>query len=279
MVPRGLTHTTQAWKRRVICVGRLAENGCVRRTIWRRSTCLDLGFRRCRVWFPLGPWALCRRPSAQITSGEIEIASSTGGHFATRASAGKRAFLGPSREMNGNRTPHFGKPADSIAAFRPWPVSATGRREARRLPSSSSGPPAEAAPSSRRDPVVETRRFEVSAKYADLFSRFSVAYYVPCAPSITPASRRARAESGWKSAGELAPVITMLDDRLSKIDQRMPTDLPAESLMLFREIRLDCFDRSHLEPSSRLPSVQAVCAAMSPVGVWWRWKAHGSRQR
>lgn len=62
---------------------------------------------------------MANRTSAQIASGQIDAAISTwAGHFATWASGGKRAFLAPLAEMNGNWTPYYGKPADFIAAYR-----------------------------------------------------------------------------------------------------------------------------------------------------------------
>ena len=62
---------------------------------------------------------LANRTSAQIASGQIDAAISTwAGYFATWASAGKRAFLAPLPEMNGNWTPYYGNPADFIAAYR-----------------------------------------------------------------------------------------------------------------------------------------------------------------
>ncbi len=58
------------------------------------------------------------RTSAQVANGQIDGAIATfAGHFATWASAGKRAFIAPFPEMNGDWTPYYDDPATFIRAY------------------------------------------------------------------------------------------------------------------------------------------------------------------
>jgi hypothetical protein len=59
------------------------------------------------------------RSAAEIASGRIDAALTTwAGLFATWASAGRRAFIAPLPEMNGDWTRYYGRPADFVAAYR-----------------------------------------------------------------------------------------------------------------------------------------------------------------
>lgn len=58
------------------------------------------------------------RTAAQIATGQIDGAIATwAGLFATWAGTGRRAFLAPLPEMNGNWIPYYSDPADFIAAY------------------------------------------------------------------------------------------------------------------------------------------------------------------
>jgi hypothetical protein len=60
-----------------------------------------------------------QRTTAQIANGQIDAAIATWANlFATWASPGRRAFLAPLPEMNGNWTIYHGNPADFIQAYR-----------------------------------------------------------------------------------------------------------------------------------------------------------------
>jgi hypothetical protein len=62
---------------------------------------------------------LSQRTLAEINSGAIDGAIATWARFfAAWAKPGKRAFLAPLAEMNGNWVSYYGKPADFIAAYR-----------------------------------------------------------------------------------------------------------------------------------------------------------------
>jgi len=80
---------------------------------------------------------MANRTSAQIKSGQIDAAISTwAGYFATWASAGKRAFLAPLPEMNGNWTPYYGTPADFIAAYQRIRSLFAAALQAKKVPAS-----------------------------------------------------------------------------------------------------------------------------------------------